>query len=66
MHHKFMVFVQDDIPRAVLTGSYNYTEQAKNNLENVIYIEDTAIAQSYYEEYNRLKSVCALYHQCKI
>jgi phosphatidylserine/phosphatidylglycerophosphate/cardiolipin synthase-like enzyme len=66
MHHKFMVFIQDDIPRAVLTGSYNYTEQAKKNMENIIYIEDSNIAKQYYDEYCLLKSECELYHQCKI
>lgn len=58
MHHKFIVFgdfegTDDDRifkPRAVWTGSYNFSVNATKSLENGVYIEDERIAQAYYHE----------------
>ena len=67
MHHKFLVFgewkageptSEDDhtypmfVPKAVWTGSFNFSENASNSFENAIYIEDDAIANSFYQEWS--------------
>jgi membrane-bound metal-dependent hydrolase YbcI (DUF457 family) len=50
-HHKFAVFDS----QIVATGSYNWTASAQEqNEENLIVIEDSAIAQIYEEEWQRL------------
>ena len=58
MHHKFLVvgdLVDGDertlIPRAVWTGSFNFTYNAANSLENAVVIEDTNIALAYFYEW---------------
>ncbi len=51
MHHKF--FVIDN--RVVITGSFNPTENAdKRNDENLIIIENAAVAEEYAVEFNRI------------
>jgi phosphatidylserine/phosphatidylglycerophosphate/cardiolipin synthase-like enzyme len=51
LHDKFMII--DDYK--VETGSYNYTEAAKNNAENAIFITDNAaITVAYKNEFIRL------------
>jgi phosphatidylserine/phosphatidylglycerophosphate/cardiolipin synthase-like enzyme len=62
MHHKFIVLMKngDDgitIPYAFLTGSYNYTEAASSNIENVVYIENKELARAYLDEFTRVKSL---------
>lgn len=39
------------IPKAVITGSFNYTDNGTNSLENVIYIKDEDVARFYHNEY---------------
>ncbi len=51
LHHK--VIVIDD--RIVITGSYNFTASAeRDNDENLVIIEDPALARAYLEEFERL------------
>jgi len=51
MHHK--VFVIDG--QVILTGSYNFTSNAaENNDENVLVIDNTDLARSYQEEFDRV------------
>lgn len=56
-HSKYIIicvwFGQDHefVPVAVMSGSYNYTEQAKLNQENVIYMSSIPFAKSYYEDF---------------
>ncbi len=51
MHHK--VIIIDD--RTVITGSYNFTNSAERyNDENLVIIDDPAVAQQYIEEFNRV------------
>jgi hypothetical protein len=58
MHNKFIVFIRYNghmhTPYAVLTGSYNFTINARNNHENCIYIEDNNAAEEYEKEFRRL------------
>jgi phosphatidylserine/phosphatidylglycerophosphate/cardiolipin synthase-like enzyme len=50
LHHK--VIIIDD--RTVITGSYNFTGSAeRDNDENLVIIDDPAIARSYLDEFNR-------------
>ncbi len=51
MHHK--VIIIDD--ETVITGSYNYTQRAEDtNDENLLIIDDRALASRYLEEFNRV------------
>ena len=56
LHSKFIVFVKDEKPFAVLTGSYNYTVQAAKNYENVIFIVDDTIAWQYANEFKKISA----------
>ena len=55
VHHKFAVIdVHGDDPCVVL-GSYNWTDSgAYDNDENTLIIHSAALAQTYYEEWQRL------------
>ncbi len=58
MHHKFWIFSDGTL----ITGSFNPTQRAnKANHENIIIIEDPAVASQYEQEFDRLKKVCAPY-----
>lgn len=51
LHHK--VFIVDE--KVVLTGSFNFSQNAANsNDENLLIIEDPAVAAKYVEEFNRV------------
>ena len=55
-HNKFAVYVKDDKPVAVMTGSTNWTDTglcAQSN--NCIIVEDNDIAADYFAYWNRLK-----------
>ncbi|MFN8534574.1 MAG: phospholipase D-like domain-containing protein [Dehalococcoidia bacterium] len=52
MHHKVIVIDE----RIVLTGSYNFTDNAeRSNDENLLFIEDAGLARKYIEEFNRVR-----------
>ncbi len=52
MHHKVMI-IDDEI---VITGSYNFTDNAENtNDENLAIIHDATIARFFLEEYARIR-----------
>ena len=55
MHNKFLVFARVTengiTPYGVWTGSFNFSYNSGNSLENAIYIEDSRIAQRYYDEW---------------
>ena len=51
LHHK--VFIIDD--HTVITGSFNFSNNAaKNNDENIVIVRNSAIASRYLEEWRRL------------
>lgn len=53
MHHK--VFVIDE--KIVITGSFNFSASAdENNDENIVIIEDPALARAYLAEFQRVYS----------
>lgn len=64
MHNKYFIFFKSrqmktgpgyegrrmvDIPCAVLTGSFNATQNANRSLENVVFIEDEKIAMHFFK-----------------
>lgn len=55
MHHKFLVLgdVKEGafLPQAVWTGSFNFTFNAGQSLENALFIDDPEIAKAYLQEY---------------
>lgn len=50
MHNKFIVMMRNGTPRAVITGSFNFTAHSNANLENVVRIDDASVARAYYTE----------------
>ena len=52
MHHK-VIIIDESI---VITGSFNFSENAKNNSENVLIIHSSDIAADYLNEFNRVFS----------
>lgn len=63
LHHKFIVLFRDEKPYAVLTGSYNFTEQGNRNLENIVYLENASIAQQYADEWHLLYTKTRCLHR---
>lgn len=56
-HNKFAVYVRDDKPLAVMTGSTNWTKTGLcTQSNNCIIIEDAGLAADYFAYWNRLKS----------
>lgn len=56
MHHKFCVI--DNL--LLINGSFNWTEQAKRNDENITIWENEAMASQFLEQFIQLKSKCEL------
>jgi phosphatidylserine/phosphatidylglycerophosphate/cardiolipin synthase-like enzyme len=55
MHHKFLVGMDESqAPIWVSTGSFNLTESATNNIENLMIIENRAVAMTFLQEFQRL------------
>lgn len=52
MHNKIMII--DD--KVVITGSYNFSENAELNDENMLVIESSTIAAAYDKYFNALFS----------
>jgi hypothetical protein len=42
------------VPYAVWTGSFNFTNNSTNSLENALYITDRLIVNAYYDEWSRI------------
>lgn len=55
MHHKFLVGMNGkQEPIWVSTGSFNLTESACTNIENLMIIENTEVATAFLKEFQRL------------
>jgi len=61
MHNKFIVCCNNTEigkkhyePVVVLTGSFNYTENSTNSLENVVCIKDKKIAKAYLDQFGQI------------
>ena len=69
MHNKFLVFANVEVvsdcgypvniiePYAVWTGSFNFSYNATNSLENALYITDKAIVDAYFREYTQIAAI---------
>lgn len=57
MHHKFMIFFNNlDGKRVLIDGSYNFTNSASSNEENVLVLEDQTIIEPFIEQFQKLKA----------
>lgn len=70
-HHKFIVlghivsfedkekdyYTEDFFPEAVWTGSFNFTNNGSNSLENAVVIKDKAIAKAYLNEFSQVAAM---------
>jgi|TARA_B110000858_G_C17808819_1_gene479640 hypothetical protein len=58
MHHKFLIGLSAErTPVWVMNGSFNVTESAVTNLENIMVFDDPEIAMTFFEEFKRLHRV---------
>ena len=58
MHHKFAVFCDGDLqPRAVWTGSFNWSHNALDSIENAVYIAQPQIARAYFDEFQQVAAI---------
>jgi phosphatidylserine/phosphatidylglycerophosphate/cardiolipin synthase-like enzyme len=58
MHHKFLIFLNEARePFCVMNGSFNVTESAVTNIENLMIFDDPEIAQTFFEEFKRIHSI---------
>lgn len=52
MHHKFLIFLDDNLSTVgVWTGSYNLSKNSNNSLENALYITEPDIIMAYVNEF---------------
>jgi len=66
-HHKFVVFCkkQEDAsqfggdfePYAVWTGSFNFTKNAGNSLENAVVLRDQQVVAAFFKEYAQIACI---------
>lgn len=61
-HSKFIIFLMNEKPVSVWTGSYNFTAAAEDNKENGIYIEDDSVAAVFEGEFKKICSSSSLIH----
>lgn len=58
MHHKFLIGLNSKrIPIWIMNGSFNVTESAVTNIENVMIFDDPEIAATFFEEFKRLHRI---------
>lgn len=58
MHHKFLVALDDQKrPLWVCNGSFNITESAKTNIENMVIYDDPNVATIFLQEYERIYKI---------
>ena len=61
MHHKFLVFCNFEEerlqPRAVWTGSFNFSNNAELSLENAVYIKRRSIAEAFLREFEQVVAI---------
>jgi hypothetical protein len=70
MHNKFLVFCRpvfvaerdncptfDPRPFAVWTGSFNFTRNASQSLENALFIQEPTLVEAYYREWEQIEAI---------
>ena len=50
-------YIHEKLDGVLLTGSYNYTENSNNSLENVICIKDQEIIEAYFKQFCELSTI---------
>lgn len=60
MHLKFMVIFDEknETPKLLIKGSYNFTNQAFYNFEDVEITNDADVMQQYHEQHIKLRDYC--------
>jgi phosphatidylserine/phosphatidylglycerophosphate/cardiolipin synthase-like enzyme len=62
LHHKVIVIDE----RTVITGSYNFTGSAEHgNDENLVIVDDPALARAYLEEFQRVYAQAQAPTRCR-
>jgi len=55
LHHKFIIGCSEDAtPLWVMNGSFNMTESAMTNIENMMLFNDAKVAKAFYDEFCRV------------
>ncbi len=58
MHHKFLLGLNEARePIWIMNGSFNVTESAVTNIENLMVFDDPEIAQTFFEEFKRVHKI---------
>ena len=58
MHHKFLLFCDESaIPYAVWTGSFNFTQNGTQSIENAVVISDPRVVSAYWQEWAYVCSI---------
>ncbi len=67
MHHKFVLFANNNGSKWVWTGSYNFTKAAyKVNQENVLLVQNDEIYNRYDQQFGKLKERARHYGKNKV
>jgi len=62
LHHKVIIIDE----RMVITGSYNFTSSAeRDNDENLVIVDDPALAWAYLEEFQRVYALARAPTRCR-
>jgi len=62
MHTKAVILLDyEKRPYKVITGSFNFTQNAQNNIENITVFRDPIISKLFYEEFERIFKVSKLF-----
>lgn len=62
LHTKAIILMDSEKhPYKVICGSFNYTSNASNNIENVTVLRDPSIAQHYLDEFYRVAAISKKY-----
>jgi hypothetical protein len=58
MHHKMLIGLSSERePIWIMNGSFNITESAVTNLENIMIFDDTGIAETFFDEFKRVHKI---------
>lgn len=58
MHHKFLIALNEARePIWCANGSFNVTESAVTNLENIMFFDDPEIATTFFDEFKRIHKI---------
>lgn len=66
LHSKYIIFLIEGKPKAVWTGSYNFTYSATLNQENGVFIDDVKVAEAYAKNAEELVRKAKLVAERKI